>query len=135
MRKLVGWCVAGMLVANVAMAGDVPVEVSKLGGSQIKLHIYPFLNAQDLKTLRLVATNKQALAIFVPSNDKKLYAAMALAPDDGFLKDGAPAETAIAISNFADAAAAAKQTAATCDAKRNKKGKPCVIVLEVGPAK
>ncbi len=123
----------GLMFAGLASAGDVPVEVSKLDGSQIKLHVYPFLKADDLKTLRVVATNSQALQVFVPGN-KAHYSALSLAPADGFLTDGVPAATAIALSDLPDAATAAKKTKAACDAKRGKKGKPCVTVLEIGPA-
>lgn len=137
MRKLLGYGLAGSLmtaamVAGAASAKEVPVEVSTLDGAQITLHLQPFLKDQELQTLRLVATNSQALAVFVPG-DKTHYSAMALAPDDGFLKDGAPADTAVALSDFPDAAAAAKAATDACDAKRGDAGAPCVIVLEIGP--
>ncbi|MBI1171209.1 hypothetical protein GC209_07390 [bacterium] len=138
MRKGMTGCLAAMAVlgsvwANGALAGDVPVEVSKLDGSKITLHVYPFLKPDELKTLRVVAKNRQALQIFIPG-DKAHFSAMALAPDDGFMKDGAPVETAVALSDLPDAATAAANARAACDAKRGKKGKPCVTVLEVGPA-
>jgi hypothetical protein len=132
MRKLLGLGLVMGMVAGTAFAKDVPVEVSTLEGTQITLHVHPFLTDPDLQVLRQVASNPQALAVFVPG-DKSHYAAMALAPKDGFLKDGAPTETAIALSDFPDAAAAAKAVTEACDAKRGKKGKPCVIVLEIGP--
>lgn len=131
MRKLLGLGLV-MACAGAAIAGDVPVEVNTLDGAQITLHLQPFLTKQDLQTLRLVATNSQALAVFVPG-DKTHFSAMALAPNDGFLKDGAPTSTAIALSDFPDAAAAAKAVTEACDAKRGGKGAPCVLVLEVGP--
>lgn len=134
MRKLMGLAVTLAVMGQAAWAEDVPVEVSTLDGQQITLHVYPFLKPDELKTLRLVATNSQALQVFVPS-DKTHYSALALAPSDGFLQDGAPAVTAIALSDFPDAAAAAKAVTEACDAKRGKKGEPCVTVLEVGPAK
>jgi hypothetical protein len=136
MHKLSVLALAGVLVAQAAGAGDVPVEVSKLAGSQVALHVYPFLKAEELRTLRLVATNRDALSVFLPSKDKTRFAAMALAPDDGFLMDGAPAATAVALGDFPDAATAAKATVDACNAKRSKTAKkPCVTVLEVGPAK
>ncbi len=135
MRKLLGWVLAGSLAAGAVHAGDVPVEVGKLAGSQVTLHVYPFLKPEDLRTLRLVATNRDALSVFLPSKDKTRFAALALAPDDGFLIDGAPAPTAVALGDFPDAAAAIKATTGACDAARAKGTKPCVAVLEVGPAK
>ncbi len=137
MRKVLGCGLAGVIMGCVFMGGaafakDVPVEVGTLDGAQITLHIYPFLKDADLQILRQVATNSQALAVFVPG-DKSHYSAMALAPDDGFLKDGAPVDTAIALSDFPDAATAAKAATDACDAKRGKAAKPCVVVLEIGP--
>jgi hypothetical protein len=41
----------------------------------------------------------------------------------------------VALSDFPDAATAAKATTEACDAKRAKGTKACVVVLEVGPAK
>lgn len=131
---LTGLTLTGLMLAGPVFASDVPVEVSKLDGSRITLHIYPFLKPNELQTLRLVATNRQALQVFVPS-DKTHYSALALAPEDGFLKDGVPTDTAVALGDFPDAATAAAKTKAACDAKRAKKGKSCVTVLEIGPAK
>jgi hypothetical protein len=132
MRKLLGLGLVVGMLAGAAFAKDVPVEVSTLDGAQITLHVQPFLKDDELKVLRTVASNSQALAVFVPG-DKSHYSAMALAPKDGFLKDGAPADTAVALSDFPDADAAAKAALEACDAKRAKAGKPCVLVLEIGP--
>lgn len=117
-------------LASAAHAQDVPVEVSKLAGQQVTLHVYPFLSESDLKTLRLVATNKQALQLFVTS---KGYSAIAVAPAEGFAPGGVPAPSAMAIGDFADAASAAAAATKGCDDKR-KGGEACVVVLEVGPA-
>lgn len=119
---------AGM--ATAATAQDVPVEIGKLSGQQITLHVYPFLTKDDLKTLRFVAKNKEALKLFITS---KGYSALAVAPDEGFAPDGMPAPSAVALGDFADAATAATEAAKACDAKR-KGTKACVVVLEVGPA-
>ena len=135
-RRVSGWTLAGVLVAQAALAGDVPVEVSKLDGAEVTLHVYPFLKDEELRTLRLVATNRDALSVFLPSKDKTHFGALALSPDDGFVINGAPADTAVALSDFPDAATAAKATVDACNAKRAKSAKkPCVTVLEVGPAK
>ncbi len=134
MRKWFGWALAAAVAGGMAAAQDVPVEVSVLDASQVTLHLYPFLKDDDLRTLRLVATNRDALSVFVPSKDTSHFAALALSPADGFLQDGAPAATAIALSDFPDAAAAATATLAACDAKRDPATAPCVVVLEVGPA-
>ena len=121
--------VAGM-VAGAAQAQEVPVEVGTLAGQQITLHVFPFLTETDLVALRLVATNEQALQLFVTS---KGYSALAVAPDEGFAPDGVPAPSAVAIGDFADAETAAAEALKGCEAKR-KGDAACVIVLEVGPA-
>ena len=131
----VGLGLAVALLGCEAVAQDVPVEVSTLDASQVTLHIYPFLKADELAMLRLVATNRDALSVFLPSENASHFAALALAPADGFLQDGSPVESASALSDFADADAAAAATLAACDAKRDQKTPPCVVVLEVGPAR
>jgi len=125
---------AGALMGGMALAQDAPVEMSILDASQVTLHLYAFLKVDELTTLRLVATNRDALSVFLPSKNPGHFAALALAPADGFLRDGAPAATAIALSDFPDAAAAATAALAACDAKRDPSTAPCVVVLEVGPA-
>ena len=40
----------------------MPVETGKFGGTEVTLHLQPFLTEQELTTLRLVLTNEQALA-------------------------------------------------------------------------
>ena len=122
--------VAGIATVGAAAAQDASVEVSKLAGQQITLHVYPFLSESDVKTLRLVATNKQALQLFITSNG---YSAIAVAPAEGFAPGGAPAPSAVAIGDFGDAASAAQAAVQACDAKRQG-GDACVVVLEVGPA-
>jgi hypothetical protein len=120
------------LGASAAWAGGVPVETGKLDGAKIALHVYPFLDATELATLRLVLTNSQALQLFLP--DHKGFAALAVAPDEGFIRKGVPVASASALSGLPDAKAAAAKALATCDAARAKSGQACVLVLELGPA-
>jgi hypothetical protein len=122
------------LAALPVLAQDVPVETAKLGKSGVTLHVHPFLTDEELATLRLVMTNKDALAVFVPGKPGS-YAALAMSPDEGFIRDGQPVASAMALADFPDAATAAAEAAAACDAARKAKSKaPCVVVLEVGPA-
>jgi hypothetical protein len=134
MRKKIGWALAGGVLGGAVLAQDVPVEVSVLDASEVSLHLYPFLKTDELATLRLVATNRDALSVFVPAKDASRFAALALSPADGFLQDGAPAATAVALSDFPDAQAAATAALGACDTKRDPATAPCVVVLEVGPA-
>lgn len=123
---------ATSFMAHGAMAEGASVETNVLDGAKISLHTYPFLDATELATLRLVLTNSQALNLFLP--DHKGFAAIAVAPDEGFIRNGAPVASAVALGGMPDAKTAAAQALAACDAKRNASGQACVIVLELGPA-
>ena len=132
MMKYVGAGVALALgLATAGAAEAVKTEVAELGGSSITLHLQPFLTEVELSTLRVVMTNPDALAIFVPDSSKG-FAALAVAPDDGFLPAGAPAASAQAIAGLPDAATAAKDALAACD-KLRKGEAACVLVLEIAP--
>jgi hypothetical protein len=123
---------AALGAAGMAQAQEVPVETGTLGGSQITLHVQPFLTPEELATLRLVMTNEQALAIFVPDATKG-FAAMAAAPDEGFIRESKPVASAVAIAGMGDATAAREAAMQGCEAAR-KEGEPCVTVLEIAPA-
>lgn len=125
---------AGMAAALAGSAAfaEVPVEVSKIDGAKVTFYVQPFLDAGELATLRLVATQSQALKLFVPSD--KGYAAIALSPDDGFIKNGKPAASASAVAELPDAATAAAKALEMCNAAR-KGPADCVIVMEISPPK
>ena len=130
--KYVGAGVAlGLGLAAAGMAQAVKTEVAELGASRITLHQQPFLSDAELATLRVVMTNPDALAIFVPDASKG-FAALAVSPDDGFLPAGAPAASAQAIAGLPDQATAAKDALAACD-KLRKGATACVLVLEIAP--
>jgi hypothetical protein len=124
--------VALMLMATAAQAQDAPeTEVTTLGASTVTLHLWDFLSEEELTVLRLVATDTNALALFVP--DAAGFSALAASPEDGFIRDGAPVASAIALSGLPDAEAA--RTAALTDCAAKKAGAAdCVVVLEVAPA-
>ncbi len=132
MMKYVGAGVALVVgLATACAAEAVKTETGELGGSSITLHLQPFLTEAELATLRVVMTNPDALAIFVPDSSKG-FAALAVSPDDGFLPAGAPAASAQAIAGLADQATAAKDALAACD-KLRKGETACVLVLEIAP--
>jgi hypothetical protein len=132
MMKYIGAGVAMALgLATVAAAEADKTETGELGASSITLHLQPFLTEAELAMLRVVMTNPDALAIFVPDSSKG-FAALAVSPDDGFLPEGAPAASAQAIGGLPDAAAAAKDALAACD-KLRKGEAACVLVLEIAP--
>ena len=124
--------IAACLLPFAALAQDaVPTEVSTLDGATVTVHLQPFLSEQELVLLRLVATNSDALAVFVP--DSSGFTALAVSPDDGFVRDGVPVSSAVALSAMPDAATAAAEAIAGCEAKRSGTA-PCVVVLDISPA-
>ncbi len=129
MRK-VFWAAGFASLALMAHAAGLEKEVTSNGTSAVTLYLHPFLDATELATLRLVATNKEALALFVPS--AKGYAALAAAPKEGFIKDGKPVASAIAISDLPDATTAQTAALKACNSARTTED-DCVILLEVGP--
>ena len=120
-------------LAVPGMAGNVPVETSVLGQSKVTLHVYPFLDSTELATLRLVMTNAQALALFLPKGASTGFAAIAVAPAEGFIRSGKPVPSAAALGGLPDAKTAAAEATRACDAHRKPGGAACVVVLEVAP--
>ncbi len=119
------------LMAVAAAAQTVSVERAVLGTSGITLHQHSFLTEEEVTTLRFVMTNEQALALFVPR--KGGFAALAVSPDDGFIRAGTPVRSAVAVGDLPDAAAARASAIKACDAAKTG-GAGCVIVLEIAPA-
>ena len=117
-------------VSSPALA-EVATEVSRINGAKVTFYVHPFLDETELATLRLVATTEQALSLFVPS--KTGCAAIALSPDDGFIKAGKPAASASAVAELPDAAQAATKALEMCNAARSGAA-DCVIVMEISPA-
>lgn len=110
----------------------VPVETTEIEGNIATLRLYPFLTEEDVTLLRVVASNKETLAMFVPEGGG--FAALAIAPKDGFIRDGQPVATAVAVGQLPDAASAAKSAIDQCNAARKRERDPeCLVVLEVAP--
>ncbi|MFN4153618.1 MAG: hypothetical protein ACK4HF_03100 [Paracoccaceae bacterium] len=126
-----GLVACGLMLAGMAQAQTVPVETGVNGGSEVSLHLHPFLTPEELATLRLVASNDQALSLFVTSRTG--HAALAVSPDEGFVRDGSPVPSAIALGDLPDAQAARTAALAACD-KARKARLSCVVVLEVAPS-
>ncbi|NJM83676.1 MAG: hypothetical protein HC844_15510 [Tabrizicola sp.] len=93
--------VLGLVLALPAGAETVVGEAARLGASSVTLYPYGFLTEEELTTLRLVMSNEQALALFVP--ERSGFAALAVSPDDGFIRNGAPVASASALGNMPDA--------------------------------
>ena len=132
-----GWASVLALAAGVALAQEqvvVPVETAVLGDNLVTIRLYPFLTPEEVSLLRLVATNAEALALFVPEAGG--YAAMAVAPDEGMVRDGVPVPSAVAVGQLPDAEAARAGATGQCNAARasqRKRDALCLVVLEVAP--
>lgn len=119
------------MLATPALAQDaVPVETATLDKSQITLHLHPFLNTEELDLLRVIMMSKEAMALFLPGD--KGHAAIAVSPEEGFIRDGAPPASATALADFPDAETARAETLKICDAAK-KTAAPCVVILEIAP--
>lgn len=130
MKRFVAMTLAVAVLATPLAAQKVTTEVTKLGDQQVTLHVHPFLTEEELTTLRLVATNEQALSLFVTRPGR--HTAIAVAPGEGFIRGGQPVPSATALSDVADADTARDDAATTCNAAKAK-GPDCVVVLEVAP--
>lgn len=115
---------------GVAQAAQIKAEVSTNGRAQVRVFLHDFLTAEELATLRVVASNPQALELFVKSN--KGFAAMAASPAEGVIRKGKPVASAIAIADLPDPAAARAEALKACNAAKKSRG-DCVIVLDVAP--
>ena len=118
------------LLAGAAQAQEVPSEVHTLGKQKVTLHLHPFLTGEETATLRVVATNQDALNLFLTRPGR--HAAIAVAPAEGFLRAGQPVASASALSDLPRAEAARAGALEVCN-KARAKGPDCVVVLEVAP--
>lgn len=138
MRFLTGLAVSVMVAsgcgAQAQEAAPVPVEEAKLGKSLVTFTRHPFLTDEEVATLQLVMSNRQALSVFVPGKPDA-FSALAVSPDEGFIREGQPVASAVAVADLPDAETARANAVAACDAARDEKHAPCVVVLEVGPAR
>jgi hypothetical protein len=132
LRKITTLCL--MLMAGAAQAQTITGETAKLGKSQVTLFAHPFLSPEELQTLRLVMTNKQALSVFLPGKPDS-YSALAASPSEGFIRGGKPVASATAVAELPDVDTARMNAVQACDKARAKDSAPCVVILEVGPKK
>jgi hypothetical protein len=116
-----------------ALAQSAPTtERFEQGATAITLHLHPFLTEEEVTILRLVGESPDALALFVPAGSGPGFGAIALAPADGFLRDGMPVDSAAAVADLPDAAQARETALAECNSARSG-GASCVVVLDIAP--
>lgn len=123
-----GLVLAGILAAGMAPAQEVEVETAELDGTLITLHLHPFLKEDEVAMLRMVAASKEALSLFVPEGEG--FAALAVSPREGFIRDGVPVPSAQALGGAETAILAAEGAEAECT-RLKKRGPDCVTILEV----
>lgn len=134
-KHIIGIARAGMFCAafvalSAPLHAQVATEVSTLGDFAITVHLQPFLTEEDLSVLRMIATSQEALALFMP--DAAGFSAMAASPDDGFIKDGVPVASVVALGGLPDAATALANVTSGCAAAASTKT-ACVPLLEIAP--
>ncbi|MDD7973153.1 hypothetical protein [Roseinatronobacter alkalisoli] len=123
---------AALVCMSVAATYADPANLQRfeLANTQITLHQHGFLNDEELATLRLVGQNEEALALFLPEGSG--FGALAVAPADGFIRNGMPAASAVALSDLPDMERAKQAAIAECNSLRSG-GRACEIVLEIAP--
>lgn len=119
-----------MLMGMLMPAAAQQAERYEMQGSAVTVILHPFLSEEETVTLRVVGQSPDALSLFVPEGGQ--FAAMAVAPAEGFIRDGMPVASATAISNLPDLAQARAAALEGCNAARSG-GAECQIVLEIAP--
>lgn len=125
-----GLALIAALAGGMAHAEGEP-ESAVVGTARVTLMPADFLLPEELGALRVVLTNEDALKLFVPAEGG--FAALAVSPDDGFIRDGAVVKSAIALAGLPDAATATAEATKACEGAKVGAA-PCVIVLTVEPA-
>lgn len=121
----------GVLALMGAAAQAAEVQKARLGDRDITLTLHSFMTVEERQTLSLALSSAEVLAIFVAGQEG--YGALAVSPDDGFIRNGQISPSAIALAGLPDAKTAAKEAVAACESK-TKGQSPCVLALEIAPA-
>lgn len=121
---------AALSLTSLPARAQTAQEVTTLGTHIITITLHPFLSDEDLTVLRFIASAPEALALFITSNDG--HAAIAVSPDEGFVKDGAPTAGVGALGGLPDAETAARDAVAACQ-KSATTPTPCQVILQISP--
>lgn len=118
---------------SAAQAQDAPQgEVIAGGGAVVTLHLHGFLSSEEVTVLRHIAASPEARQALL-GDTADGHAAIAVAPEEGFIRDGVPVGSASALSELPDAQSAREAALEACDAARAAGGAECVVVFEVAP--
>lgn len=119
----------GLSLAGMANAeGPVETETLRAGNIAVTLHLHAFLTDAERDALRQLGSSAEAMRTFLGDTDG--FAAIAVSPEEGFIRNGMPVESAVALSQLPDAEAARSNARAACE--ENAAG-TCVVVLEAAP--
>lgn len=98
--------------------------------AEVRLTLPPELSAEDRAMLEIIAATPEVLTSML--ENAAGHAAIALAPGEGMMQDGAPPASATALGGLPDAATAQSEALGLCEAAR-RAGPACVVVLELAP--
>lgn len=130
-RSCLGYLAAILFsTGSGAVAQDVMTEVYHLGEFEVRVLLHSFLTEDEMTTLRAVGQSQEALGLFVSEGPG--YAALAVAPDEGFMRNGLPVESAIALSGLDTLSEARRAANAACNSARTSSA-ACVTVLAISP--
>lgn len=131
---------AGLRPADLRRGDALPAQLLPAGGqvirhdgAEVTLHLPGFLSEEERSTLQMIAASPEALAAMLGAAGSG-HAAIAVAPEEGLIRDGVPSASATAIGELPDAATARAEALRLCDAARAT-ATGCVLVLEVAPTR
>ena len=123
--------IPALLLAGVMLPAQAEqAERYEVQGSEVTLFLHPFLSEEETMTLRIIGQSPDALSVFLPEGGQ--FAALAVAPEEGFIRDGMPVESAVAIGNLPDMDDARSAALDGCNEARSSEV-ACEIVLEISP--
>lgn len=115
-----------------AQQQGIPAEVFDGPDARVTFYRHAFLTDEEVEFLRIIASNPDARATMM--GDAPGFAAIAIAPREGFLAGTMPAPSAHARAQLPDRDSAHAAARAGCDAARSG-GAPCVVVIDTQPAR
>lgn len=122
----------GLALAGASLAQATPQEVAVVDGLEVTLHLHDFLQPEEVQILRQIAASAEAVLALLGGAGG--HGAIAVAPVEGFLRDGQPGASATALGQLSDADTARSAALESCNAAR-RGGAACVVVMEAGPAR
>jgi hypothetical protein len=117
------------LAAGAAQADLPPVQAGDFPDVTVAIWTYLSLSDEEIGLLNSFLDQPAALQGWLPLTG---HGALAFAPDEGLLRQGARVPSAVAVGGMASREAASAAALAGCDALRQS-AQPCLVVLQVAP--